>query len=103
MEQAQAFGESAELGRRSDAQLEEDLGAVRLDGALGDPQLTGDLLVETSGHDELEDLALPRGEGGEARAQLGRLLARRASAGVEREGAMQRLEEDLALDREPRR
>ncbi len=68
---AQALGETAELRRGADAQLGEHLGAVGLDRAFGDPQLAGDLLVEPAGDDELEDLALARGERREAGCAAG--------------------------------
>ena len=77
-EVSQPLGQPAELGRRAGAELGHDLRALQLDGALGDAQIVGDLLVEPAGDDAVEDFALARGEQGEARPQPVRLVAGRA-------------------------
>src|SRR5205814_427691 len=55
-------GEADQLDAGMNAQLPVDSGAVRLDGLHADEQLVGDALVAVTGHDEIEDLSLARGE-----------------------------------------
>ena len=53
------------VGGRVDAELEEDLGDVRFDGAVGDVETVGDRLVRAAFGDEREYIVLARGERGE--------------------------------------
>src|SRR6185503_14279905 len=63
-----------ERGLRAVGELElaEDVRDVRLHRALGDAELRADLLVRATGGDELQDLALARGEIAVALVVIGR-------------------------------
>jgi hypothetical protein len=55
-EVAERVGHAEQFGHGGGAHLLHHGGAVRLDGALGRAQEAGDLLVESAGDDEAEDL-----------------------------------------------
>src|SRR5262245_2613382 len=58
----QEVGYVNELGERAGFHLRHHLPAMHLDRALGDAELVGDLLIELSCHDAVEDGALALGE-----------------------------------------
>ena len=90
---------SAEFGRRRHAELLHRVGTMQLDRAFGHVQQVGDLLVEVSRGDAVDDLPFARRQGGESRPQRLRLGAIGAIPVVPLEGAPDGLEEGLALDR----
>src|SRR5262245_55264613 len=89
----QALGETTALGRGAHFELGHHLGTLRFDRSLGDAEGGGDLLVESAGDDEAEDLALAWTQRGEARAQRPRLLARLASGRLPRQRSLDGIEQ----------
>src|SRR5262245_59295177 len=65
------LGHPNEVRHRTRAHLLHDPATMHLDGVLGDPQLAADLFVQTTDNDEIEDLALARGQRAEPSSEVG--------------------------------
>src|SRR3954463_15657947 len=65
----ETLGNQHELGERPGAELLHKIVPMRLDRALGGPELVRDLLVEIASRDALEHLSLPRGQSAHEPAQ----------------------------------
>src|SRR5690349_20982623 len=60
--EVELVSDADELGERRDAHLPHEVGAMKLDGALGRAELAGDLLVEEPTDDQGQDLPFAGGE-----------------------------------------
>src|SRR2546422_11421885 len=69
VQQAVPRCEAGQVGRGVHVQLAHDAPAVRLDRALADAELGGDVLVGEPAHGEIEDLALALGEPAQRRVR----------------------------------
>src|SRR5437667_584035 len=94
----QQRGDTDELGEVPGLHLGHDLTAVNLDGLLGDSELARDRPVRPPRHDELHDLALPRGEPREALAELLALRRGAAHLAVHLESVGDAVEQALAAE-----
>src|SRR5438128_8229590 len=94
----QQRGDTDELGEVPGLHLGHDLTAVNLDGLLGDSELARDRPVRPPRHDELQDLALPRGGPREALAELLALRLGAAHLAVHLEGVGDAVEQALAAE-----
>src|SRR5438094_2243105 len=94
----QQRGDTHELGEAPGLHLGHDLAAVNLDGLLGDSELARDGPVRPPRHDELERLALRRGEPREALAELLALRLGAAHLAVHLEGVGDAVEQVLAAE-----
>jgi hypothetical protein len=68
------LGQAHQHGQGLAMELAPEIGPMHLDGFLGSAQIKGDLFIELAGDRQLEDLALPGGQGGDTFLQVLDLL-----------------------------
>jgi hypothetical protein len=93
------LGDQYQFGQRLNLKLLHHVVAMGLDRPLGRTQFVGDLLVELAAHDQGEDLALPRREGGDEGTQGGKPFMMFLCDLMPRERALDRVEQRLFCDR----
>ena len=70
-----------------------------LDGAFGDTELAGDLLVQPAPNDQVEDLAFGRRQGVDAGTQDVELLALATIRTIARDGPLDGAQQHIGVDR----
>src|SRR4029453_13554210 len=91
--------EADELGHRAGLHLRHQVAALLLEGGLAGSQLAGDLLVEETGDDPGQHVALARSQGRVAPAELGALLTLGAHRPVTLDGTSDGVQQLLRPER----